>query len=83
MTTSILLLMFFLVASLAAVAILTTVLAYRIQIRLMRISSERLGIPSINMEAKPEPKEPVKKVDNRPRIHVQVPGMQMFKGKPQ
>jgi hypothetical protein len=79
MTTFLNLLMLLLVVSLASVALLSVVLGYRIQIRLTKIFSERLGIPSINTEVSP-PKEIVKpKQDNRPRIHVQVPGMQMFK----
>jgi hypothetical protein len=54
-------------------------LTYQLQIRLMRISSERLGIPAINMEPRPEPKEYTPKPDARARIHVPIPGGAMFK----
>jgi hypothetical protein len=68
-------LMFFLAASLGAVAILAVALAYRIQIRSMRISCERLGIPAITMESKPEPeKEPVAKKPKKKLFSVPIPG---------
>jgi hypothetical protein len=65
--------------ALAAVAITALFLTYNLQVRLMRISSERLGIPSVNMELKSQQADYKPKPDTRARIHVPVPGGAMFK----
>ena len=79
MTTWMILLMVLAVVSLALVAGTALVLTYQLQIRLMRISSERLGIPARSMEPEKPPTVIVPKIDNRPRMHVPIPGGAMFK----
>lgn len=73
MTTLMSWLLVLMAVSLSAVTILQAVLAYHTQTRWMRIFSEKQGIPATIMEKAPEPKEPVVKNDNRPRISVPIP----------
>ena len=72
----------FAVAMLSAAPLLALVLMHKTQTRLLRIFSEKQGIPATIMErAKPESREPAVKKDTRTRISVPVPGSQMFKSK--
>lgn len=70
MSSLISLMVLILVALLAAHAVY---LSYQIQVRLLRILSDKLGVPVTTMENKPAvAKEVPKVVDNRKRISVPV-----------
>lgn len=75
-------LLFLVLLALAAAPLVATVLMYKTQTRLLRIFSEKQGIPATIMESsKPEMKEPAVKRDTRPRVSVPLPGSQLFKKK--
>jgi hypothetical protein len=80
MTTLALSLMLLVAVILALITLTALYLTYQLQIRLMRISSERLGIPAINMEDR-QPTTPKPPEKPRMKISVPIPGMQMFKPK--
>jgi cell division protein FtsN len=69
----------FLAASLVLVASLALVLQYLNQARLMKIFSERQGVPISILEGKPEEKAEASPPVARRRISVPLPGAENFR----
>lgn len=82
MTMQTFLLICFLAASLAAVAVLGLVLNHQQQKRWMRIFSEKQGIPAASMESKPADKEVARQEKPRKKLlSVPIPGADMLKNR--
>lgn len=69
-----------LVAMLASGPVIALVLNHKTQTRLLRMYSEKSGVPAMIMEpAKTEPKPEIARPDTRKRITIPTPGTQFLK----